>query len=137
MDTYDDVREMAAVLLAAISSETLAGSLEEAFFAPHTRLAIHASSGETVPDVPTVMERAVVMMCRTGRADHADGVGRIYGLFLECSFGTVGQDSPGNRKEKIFQRLISTLENDIKVALSDLPTAVLVAPLHGSLISLR
>ena len=137
MDTYDEVRETATVLLAAISSETLAVSLEEAFSAPSTRLAILASSGETVPDVLTVVERGVVMMRRTGRADHADGAGRICGLLFECSSRTVGQDSLRDRKEKKFRRLISTLENDITMALSDLPTAVLVAPLHGSLISLR
>ena len=126
MYSYDDVREMAAVLLSAISSEKLV-SLEEAF----------ALSGEAGPDVPTVMERAIVMMGRTGRADHADGVGRICGLLFERSSGTVALGSPGDRKEKELKHLISTFENDIKVALSDLPKAVLVAPLHGSLISLR
>ena len=137
MDTYDDVRELAAVLLAKFSSATLAVFLEEESSALYTRLAILVPSDEPVPDVPTVMEGAVAMMRRTGRADHADGVGRICGLFFECSSRTIGQGSLGDRKEQKFKRLISTLENDIKVALSDLPKAVLVAPLHGSLISLR
>ena len=73
----------------------------------------------------------------TGRADHADGLGRLYNLlFTTC--GTLAK--PGGWHQShylILDHVISMLEKEVDIASKDLLFAVSHMSLHGHLIALR
>ena len=73
----------------------------------------------------------------TGRADHADGLGRLNNLL--CTYnGTLAKpDRWDHSRHSVVKRIMSTLEEDIDVAKDDLLFAVSARPLHGHLIALR
>lgn len=73
----------------------------------------------------------------TGRADHADGLGRLYNLLFTT---TVTLAKPAEWHQSlclILDHVILTLEKEVDVARIDLPFAVSNMPLHGHLIALR
>lgn len=73
----------------------------------------------------------------TGRADHADGLGRLNNL-LYTTFGALAKPTRWHRNcYLIVHHVISTLEKDIDIAKDDLLFAVSSRPLHGHLIALR
>ena len=81
--------------------------------------------------------KAEEMMYLTGRADHADGVGRLYSLLYDSCKNLGTPVTWSNSRYSIMHHILSALENDIKIARKDLRLAVTTAPLHGRLISLR
>ena len=84
-------------------------------------------------DLSTAETRAGV----TGRADHADGLGRLYSLLFTIS-GTLSTTSGLHQSRCIIvNNLLSTLEKEVDVARSVLLSAVSNVPLHGHLIALR
>ena len=73
----------------------------------------------------------------TGRADHADGFGRLYNLLFTTS-GAVAKPAEWHESRYlILDHLISILEKEIDSARNDLLFAVSNMPLHGHLIALR
>ena len=73
----------------------------------------------------------------TGRADHADGFGRLYNLLFRTS-GAVAKPAEWHESSYlILDHLISMLEKEINTARNDLLFAVSNMPLHGHLIALR
>lgn len=73
----------------------------------------------------------------TGRADHADGLGRLYNLLFTTS-GALAKPARWHQSfRSILDHVISTLEKEVDVAKNDLLFAVSKMPLHGHLIALR
>lgn len=143
MDPFDDVRLVASSIL------------KTAFWNMHSwnmDFKVDFTFPSTVPSIfrPHVLPhriyntyilqalcRAEDMMYLAGRADHADGVGRLYSLLHDSckNFGTPVTWSDNGWS--IMDHILSALENDIKIARKDIRLAVKTAPLHGKLISLR
>lgn len=73
----------------------------------------------------------------TGRADHADGLGRLYNLLSTTSAALAKPAGWHQSLRLILDHLISTLEKEVNVARNDLLFAVSNMPLHGHLIALR
>ncbi len=115
MNSFDDVRSLAASLLKCVELR------------PNLLL--------------RTIDRGEKVMCRTGRADHADGYGRL----MDVALSTCPKDScqaPFSspvliRSQVSVGSLLSTLEADITTATIDLRCAVASAPIHGRLIALR
>lgn len=73
----------------------------------------------------------------TGRADHADGFGRLIHLLYTTS-GTLVKPAGWHQSHYlIVDHVISTLEEEVDIAKGDLLFAVSSRPLHGHLIALR
>ena len=73
----------------------------------------------------------------TGRADHADGFGRLNSLLFTTSGAVAKPASWHESRYLIVERVISTLEKEVAIAKDDLLFAVSSRPLHGHLIALR
>lgn len=73
----------------------------------------------------------------TGRADHADGFGRLNNLLFTTSGAIAKSASWHHSRYLIVDRVISTLEKEVGIAKDDLLFAVSCRPLHGHLIALR
>ena len=73
----------------------------------------------------------------TGRADHADGLGRLYNILFTTSNAVAKPDEWHQSSCTIVDHVISTLENEVDIAKNDLLYAVGDIPLHGHLIALR
>ena len=73
----------------------------------------------------------------TGRADHADGLGRLYNLlFTTC--GALAKPAGWHQSRfLILDHVISMLEKEVDIASKDLLFAVSHMSLHGHLIALR
>ena len=84
-------------------------------------------------DVNKAENRAVI----TGRADHADGFGRLYNLLFATSGALAKSTKWHQSRYMILDHVISMLENEVDVARKDLLFAVSNMPLHGHLTALR
>ncbi|KAK6864176.1 hypothetical protein PG995_000704 [Apiospora arundinis] len=121
MDPFDDVRETAASLVATLSlisqsspSDTPVLGLPQSFTA----------------ELDEFCRRANALASRTSRADHSDGVARLYKL--SCQWATTVQD-----KLLIPTQVIDDLESRLSSAEKDLAAAVLETPVHGGFAALR
>ena len=73
----------------------------------------------------------------TGRADHADGFGRLNNLLYTSSGASAKPARWDHSCFSIVNRIILTLEKEVDIAKDDLLFAVSSRPLHGHLIALR
>ncbi len=73
----------------------------------------------------------------TGRADHADGYGRLNNLLYTTSCALAKPARWQQSPYLIVDHIISTLQREVNVAKDDLLSAVSSIPLHGRLIALR
>lgn len=73
----------------------------------------------------------------TGRADHADGFGRLNNLLYTTTYAIAKPARWHQFRHLIVDRVISTLEKEVDIAKDDLLFAVGNRPLHGHLIALR
>jgi hypothetical protein len=122
LDPFEDVRSMAASLLQA-SFES--GSIE--------RRAVPAV-------IYALLERAESKMLLSGRADHADGLGRMYEIIFyfatfELSYGN--EHDWKRSKLGIVSFLVDKLERSIEVAKQNISLAIAQFSMHGVLLSLR
>ena len=137
MDPFDDVRAMAASLLhnhylVFVTKPTTSG-----IAGPGVSSCLYSDSAWEYSTFQLVLQRSAALSRRTGRADYADGVGRLYHLrYLVCGKSEKLDDGRCER-HSLFEGLISDLEMDIQMAHDNLQTAVASAPLHGHLIALR
>lgn len=125
LDPFDDIRGSAASLLEICLDSTPDDQRTSALLM-----------------IPDAIARAEKMMLRTGRADQADGVARLYCLlFTQCNkqlpqslkMSTTGLWS----KAGILEHLTSKLEETIDIAHKDLSVAVSGRPVHGTFSALR
>lgn len=143
MDPFDDVRLIASSLLGAVLCKMHPWNRK---FVPHqtapfmdTKLIeIRAMPLETYNTfICDALCRAQGIMYLTGRADHADGVGRLYCMLHHSSKNFREASEWSQDGWLIIEHLLSGLENDISIAKSDIRLAVKTAPLHGKLLALR
>ena len=119
VDAFEDIRSLAAFLLKGILADRVTIALND------------ISSGS--PDDGLILKRAEFAMRRSGRADFADGAGRLHDVL----FGFDGLGIRGMTTLDALYSLIETLETEVQLAVSDLREAVATAPIHGRLIALR
>ena len=137
MDPFDDVRGTASSVLLTIL-ETMSSpqieSLQRGSIPASISLATNAHKQGKYSDLFRPLTRAQTMLRATSRADHADGVARLYNLrWQSCRY----EDSWHGSKPLILEELLTGLEEDVSITASDLYLAVGTRPLHGHLISLR
>ena len=140
LDPFDDVRQWAAMVIQVYIDRDLAVHV------PSPAETIEEKSDEAdrigkvtanAPVIDTALHMAEKKAKQTGRADHADGVGRLYEL-LYLSNRVIVESTKGHYSSfSILDRLISEMEKDVKVANDDLLQAIGDASLHGHLIALR
>ncbi len=143
MDSFDDVRLVASSILRILLRNM--HPLEMDFRLGHTAPPINSKvyALRTFPlqtyniYIFHTLRRAEEIMYLTGRADHADGVGRLYSM-LHDSCKELGEPALWfHNGWSIFDHLLSALENDIEIAKNDIRLAAKTAPLHGKLLALR
>ncbi|KAL6704178.1 hypothetical protein ACN47E_008435 [Coniothyrium glycines] len=122
LDPFDDVRDAAVsvIHLCLVSlSQTEADNAMATF--------------------PRFLARAEETMLRTGRADHADGVARAYGLIFAIVSDNTTQlkATRCSSKLEVFRYLKQTLSDTLSVAHNNLAEAVDGRPVHGIFAALR
>lgn len=161
MDSFDDVRE-AAVLLIKMCRPV---GLGDRHYSPGRRpfpeskelsASYCSRSGQAaegsfqgpqdgLSDLMIVLARAQKTLHGTGRADHADGVARLYEILHAACSGrpskTPSEAQSGNDRWSstfgIIDRILTALEDGLLLAKSNLRLAVASAPIHGYLAALR
>jgi hypothetical protein len=90
-----------------------------------------------------VVERAEIKMQQTGRADHADGVSRMYAIIFYIASTSPPMGPPGyiipwsESKLGTVRGLLKALNNSIQHYQRDQVHAISESPIHGILLSLR
>ena len=147
-DPFDDVRDLAMLILDSQSTATWADGVLRAFSQiPNTYQSTRLiSQQEYLANMPLalltyplikVLLRAKSKMCTSGRADHADGFGRLYSL-IHGPHGSVIEKGTRDKEPRIiFESLLLELEQCIVTANANLSLAVKAASLHGYLIAAR
>ena len=136
LDPFDDVRQAASsILQIGHSNSDLATPVNSKdSTVPQTEA---EALGEVSLITLDALKVAELKAESTGRADHADGVGRLYGiLYAYCRVPRSFSDWYSNAN-LIVEYIISKLEQEVAVARQDLPSAVSTASLHGHLIALK
>lgn len=147
IDPFDDVRESAAAVLSNIM-QTISKdvalpmhcqmSKEHPFFLVGPRSETRTMS--LALDNPIWTEtlcRIKAKMQSTGRADHADGFGRLYDLF-HGPYGTPRERPTWyTEPQATLGESMSELEQAVSLARANLSLAVKTATLHGHLIAIR
>ncbi|KAK7908349.1 hypothetical protein PG985_015652 [Apiospora marii] len=121
MDPFDDVRETAASLIATLSLISRDSSSD----AP-----IRGLPRSFVSELDEFCQRANALASRTSRADHSDGVARLYKL--SCQWAATAED-----RLLIPTKVVDDLESRLSSAEKDLAAAVLETPVHGGFAALR
>ncbi|KAI1378260.1 putative death-receptor fusion protein-domain-containing protein [Hypoxylon crocopeplum] len=121
MDPFDDVRETATSLIMSLSLEGSNSALQKQ---------INGLKGSPAEELQSFCRKADELARKTARADHSDGVARSFELV--CRWSTSSED-----RIQIPLTVLSSLEAKLSAAETDLATAVLQAPVHGSFASLR
>ena len=96
--------------------------------------------GEITADGPVIYTELYIAEKKaeqTGRADHADGVGRLYELLYSASRVSVELTERHHSSLAIVDRLMFKTEKEVAIATDNLLHAVGNASLHGHLIALR
>ena len=147
MDPFDDVRHTATTLFELVLWNQQPSSIAFCYEnIPTQSLNKNFAHVKTVsrqayqPFLIHVLTRAEATMFHTGRADHADGVGRLYYLLYNTFMGSgklILTESETGTSLFVVDQILSELEKNIGVANRDLRLAVQEAPLHGSFIALR
>lgn len=142
MDSFDDVRSAAASILNFIFSNVDPTS---GFFDHDIIMKLEDNS---VSDFPMpichpfkdmfalAIDRAQAMMSCTGRADHADGFGRLCQLKFDF-YQLINNSIATSDKYSVLDSLLSSLSASIVSARDNLSFAVGYSLLHGNLIALR
>ena len=140
MDPFDDVRSMAVLILKIGVLDSGASCHNSKCNGSSSQISdgdLAQSRSDARFNLAKLHRRAQDMMLRTGRADHADGAGRIHDLlYLRVGDYQRLEDVRKSRVD-VVDRLLSDLKAGIKVAKENLRMAVIKAPLHGRLIALR
>lgn len=121
MDPFDDVRETAASLVATLSLISKDSSSDTP---------IRGLPRSFVAELDEFCQRANTLASRTSRADHSDGVARLYKL--SCQWATTAED-----RLLIPTKVVDNLESRLSSAEKDLAAAVLETPVHGGFAALR
>lgn len=153
-DPFDDVRALAAAVLKMMLPAHPQDVLSTGRLSSNSREISNTTEGiqgypappeiSGQPNLLAVLERAQKVLLRTGRADHGDGVARLYDVLDAC----IGRNNIYTKEESsgcawwssttsIVDRLLLDLENGLSLARENLRQAVARAPVHGYLAALR
>ena len=148
LDPFDDVRQFADTVLSLYlptnstprinkstgGVEDTVGSVDQEANNQADDEVYHPSVNQSIL---SALNKAEKIAGITGRADHADGFGRLNNLL----YGTAGTLTKPARWHQscysIVDHLLSTIEKEVDIAKEDLLIAVSSKPLHGRLIALR
>ena len=140
LDPFDDVRQWAVWVLelcfqrdVVAFGSLLAGPWRKKTDGVDQKVEVIANG----PAIDTELYMAEKKAEQTGRADHADGVGRLYELLYLTNGVPVGPTKRQNSSFAIVDRLISNTEKEVIIATSNLLHAIGNTSLHGHLIALR
>lgn len=145
MDPFDDVRSAAALLLGNLLSNV---DSTNRFFNYNISIELEDNEGknEISNSRPlyqilqnlfiSTIDRARSSMACTGRADHADGFGRLCQLRFDF-YKVINTFTGINDRFSVFNNLLSSLSEDIKGLQDNFSFAVGNSSLHGNLIALR
>ncbi|KAF4553253.1 putative death-receptor fusion protein [Elsinoe fawcettii] len=127
LDPFDDVRDLAMTVLRM----SLDVAEEEQYLAEVSTIK---------DDLARLLLTAEIKAARSGRADHADGVARIYALI----FSIAAPSSPSatsrewwSSQTAILSHLFSRCHSMLKSLHSNLSEAIITLPFHAILIGLR
>ena len=140
LDPFDDVRQWAAMVIQLCIERGLAVHVLSPAKTIEGKTDKADQIGKVTADAPVidrVLRMAEKKAKQTGRADHADGVGRLYELLYLSNRVIVESTKRHYSSFSILDRLISEMEKDVKSANNDLLQAIGNASLHGHLIALR
>ena len=139
-DPFDDVRQTTASLLEKIIS------LEHVPLSPPKGDGVDIQAFDPQPKehgllngktIHNVICKAEKLSHRTCRADHADGVGRLYDILFVSSVKLSEPNVWYNSNTKLVEHMLSSLETEVQRASNNLTSAVSGATLHGLLIGLK
>ncbi|KAL8937107.1 MAG: hypothetical protein Q9211_003859 [Gyalolechia sp. 1 TL-2023] len=147
-DPFDDVRDLATSILGNYSKAVWSGAISnvcgksvQAQTVPF--LAQGRKDGTATPfslhkaTVAKASHRAMSNMQSTGRADHADGFGRLYNLVHGAGSASDRGSAWNEGARLMLEDLMLKLEQCVAVARANLHLAVQAASLHGYLITTR
>lgn len=120
-DPFDDVRTSAFMLLRLFPVDFLAASSDSV--GPEQRISLPSTFAATLP-------RAEDTAARTGRADDADTVARLYHILFDL-------ESDPTKKYNIVDGLLAKLEQHVSSSDETLRAALRSTPMHGHISSLR
>lgn len=120
-DAFDDVRASAFLLLRLFPVDFLKAASN--FLDTEQRASLFSTFGRT-------LSRAEDMAARTGRADHADTVARLYHILFNL-------ESAPPKKYDIVDGLLAKLEQHVSSSDETLRAALRSTPMHGHISSLR
>ena len=135
LDPFDDVRDAAASLLDLIDQNASSSRLD--IHSKHQTIEISRDGPNTPAQAWDIESRAESMMRSTGRADYADGVGRLHNRLYTSCIAVDNNLSYHEGRKSTVESILKKLGNDVAIAQSDIRRAVSNAPLHGYLIALR
>ena len=130
---FDDVRLISASILEnLVSAEFCQRSLvnKQTY---SKRINSSLTSKSIVHNILGSLPRAEALFKKTGRADHADGLGRL----LSLAFGARRFSSANYGQSSAYKLIEYELEQGIDIAIDNLERAVDTSPLHGYLTALR
>ena len=140
VDPFDDVRSMAVLILKLGVLDSGSPCQDSKSSVPPSQFIdgdLIQPTADAQFSLIEVLRRAQDMMLRTGRADHADGAGRIHDLlYLRTNDLDIPNDVWKSRLDTV-ENVLSDLKAGIRIAKENLRMAVIKAPLHGHLIALR
>ncbi|KAF2434532.1 hypothetical protein EJ08DRAFT_470303 [Tothia fuscella] len=132
MNPFDDVRQLATSLL------EMQGTSK-----PDAMKIVEGDLTES--KLLSFLRRAEERMFQSGRADYADGASRTYALLFKSYRLDVTSNGEyldtkttwWKSRRGVMEHLVAHLEETIRVAMTDLSTAVTQLPMHGIISSIR
>ena len=140
LDPFDDVRQWAALVFELCIQRDFAALVPSPDETMEEKVHEVDRNGKVTANgsvIDAVLDMAEKKAKQTGRADHADGVGRLYELLYLSNGMIVEPTQRHNSSFSIVDRLISTMEKEVSITTDDLLQAIGNASLHGHLIALR
>ena len=130
---FDDVRQISAAILEnLVMSEFLQRNITNKE-ASQKCSNLDLTSRSITHEILSGIIRAKALFKKTGRADHADGLGRL----LSLAFGARRFSSANYDQCSAYKLIEYELEQGLCIAAGNLERAVNTSPLHGYLIALR
>lgn len=139
LDPFDDVRQFADTVLSLYLPTSSIPRICKSTGGVEDKVGSVDQEAKNQADQPilSALNKAEKIAGITGRADHADGFGRLTNLLYETA-GTLTKPARGHQScYSIVDHLLSTIEKEVDIAKEDLLIAVSSKPLHGRLIALR
>ena len=140
LDPFDDVRQAANSVLErhfSSSEPALTSPLDNGIQEGVQTTKLARPGTCTDKALLLALQRAESITAETGRASHADGVGKLYDLHLVIRGSLHKTPAIHDEAVKIVESLVQKLENEVEVANENLMIAINAPSLHGHLVALK